>query len=80
MYSVNPIQLVQLIKSGRNPQQLMMGILQQQAADNPIYYNLMTLAKQNRTSEIEQFARNLAKERGVDFDKEFNAFRKFYGL
>lgn len=80
MYSVNPIQLVQLIKSGRNPQQLMMGILQQQAADNPIYYNLMTLAKQNRTSEIEQFARNLAKERGVDFDKEFNAFRNFYGL
>ena len=80
MYSVNPIQLVQLIKSGRNPQQLMMGILQQQAVDNPIYHNLMTLAKQNRTSEIEQFARNLAKERGVDFDKEFNAFRKFYGL
>ena len=80
MYQVNPIQLIQLIKNGRNPQQLMMGILQQGAANNPVYSNLMTLAQQNRTADIERFARNLAKERGIDFDKEFNAFRKYYGL
>ena len=30
-YNVNPIQLIQMIKSGKNPQQLLMGILQNQA-------------------------------------------------
>ena len=31
-------------------------------------------------SEIENIARNLCKERGVDFDKEFNSFRQNLGL
>lgn len=77
---VNPIQLIQMIKSGRNPQQLMLSILEQQSQNNPMYQNLMMLAKNNRTSDIEQIARNLAKERGIDFDKEFNAFRRQFGL
>ena len=80
MYQVNPMQLIQLVKNGRNPQQLMLGILQQQAPTNPIYNNLLTMAKENRTADIEKFARNLAKEQGIDFDKEFKAFRQYYGL
>ena len=31
-------------------------------------------------SGIEQIARNMAAQRGMDFDKEFAAFRKRYGL
>lgn len=77
---VNPMQLIQLIKSGSNPQQLMLGILEQNAASNPVYQNLMQLAKENKTAEIEQFARNLAQAQGLDFDKEFNAFKKRLGL
>lgn len=77
---VNPNQLIQMIKSGKNPQQLMMNVLEMRAQNSPIYQNLVTLAKQNRTKDIEAFARNLAKEQGIDFDKEFNAFRKHYGL
>ena len=80
MYQVNPMQLIQLVKNGRNPQQLMLGILQQQAPTNPIYNNLLTMARENRTADIEKFARNLAKEQGIDFDKEFKAFRQYYGL
>jgi hypothetical protein len=39
------------------------------------------MAKEGRTSDIEAFARNLAKERGIDFDKEFSAFkRQYFGL
>lgn len=78
--TVNPIQLIQLIKNGKNPQQLMLGILEQQASSNPIFGNLMTLAKENRTADIEKFARNLAQAQGIDFDKEFAAFRRYYGL
>ena len=77
---VNPIELVQMIKSGKNPQQLMLSILDKQASSNPIYGNLRTLAKENRTQEIEQFARNLVASQGGDFDKEFNAFKQSLGL
>jgi hypothetical protein len=77
---VNPMELIQLIRSGSNPQQLMLGILEQNASSNPVYKNLMQLAKENKTAEIEQFARNLAQAQGLDFDKEFNAFKQKMGL
>lgn len=80
-YQVNPAQLIQMIKSGQNPQQLMLKILEQGASsNNPLMANLMELAKNNDTAAIEQFARNVAKERGIDFDKEFNTFRKTFGI
>lgn len=79
-YQVNPMQLIQMIKGGQNPQQLMLGILEQQSQGNPMYQNIMNLAKQNRTKEIEDIARNFSKERGIDFDKEFTAFKRQFGL
>ena len=77
---VNPMELIQMIKNGSNPQHLMLSILEQKAQGNPVYENLMKLAKENKTAEIEQFARNLAQSQGLDFDKEFNAFRHKFGL
>ena len=77
---VNPAQLIQMIKSGKNPQQLMMNVLETQAQNNPIYANLTQMAKQGRTRDIEKFARNLAASQGLDFDKEFAAFRQRIGL
>jgi hypothetical protein len=39
------------------------------------------MAKSGRTTEIEAFARNVAKEKGIDFDKEFSKFKKqYFGL
>lgn len=81
MYQVNPMQLIQQIRQGKNPQQLLMGILESQAAESPVYANLLNMAKEGRTSEIEAFARNVAKEKGIDFDKEFSKFkRQYFGL
>ena len=78
---VNPIELISQIRQGQNPQQLMLNILESEAATNPIMGNLLTLAKDNRTADIEAFARNIAKERGIDFDKEFSRFKKqYFGL
>ena len=77
---VNPAQLIQMIKNGKNPQQLLLSILEQSAESNPIGANLLNLAKGNKTAEIEQIARNIAESRGIDFDKEFIAFRKTLGL
>ena len=81
-YSVNPMELIQKIRRGENPQQLMLGILEQGAAmNNPVYGNLLQMAKEGRTHDIEAFARNIAKEQGIDFDKEFSKFKKqYFGL
>lgn len=80
-YNVDPLQLLRQIKQGKNPEQLMMDILEQEASSNPIVSNLLTMAKENRSADIEQFARNLAKEQGIDFDKEFSQFKKrYFGL
>lgn len=77
---VNPMQLVQMIKSGQNPQQLMLHVLETQGSTSPMGANLLNLARQGKTGEIELIARNLARERGVDYDKEFTAFRQVLGL
>ena len=77
-YPVNPMQLIQMIKQGQNPQQLLMNILSQNQ-NQPMYQNLLTLVKQNNTSELEKIARNMARERGIDFDQAFNSFKQQFG-
>lgn len=79
-YQVNPMQLVQMIKNGANPQQLMMNILESQMANTPMGQNLLTLAKGNQTQGIEQIARNICQQRGMDYDTEFNAFKNTLGI
>lgn len=78
-YQVNPNQLIQMIRQGQNPQQLMLSILQQNL-NTPLGANLYKLAQNGNTAEIEKIARNMCRERGVDFDTEFNAFRNMIGL
>lgn len=41
---------------------------------NNLIVQLIGMAKNNNTNGIEQFARNLMKEKGRDFDKEFTTF------
>ena len=79
-YNVNPIQLIQMIKSGKNPQQLLMGILQNQAQQNPMYRDFLYLIQNNRANEIEPIVRANFQKNGLDFDKEFNSFKKTLGL
>jgi hypothetical protein len=38
------------------------------------------MVKENRKGDIEKFARNYFASNGLDFDTEFNAFKKTYGL
>ena len=68
--NVNPMQLIQMIKGGRNPQQLLMNILQEQGNNNPIIQNAFNLAKNGNTGALQMIARNLAQQRGLDYDKE----------
>lgn len=76
MLNVNPMQLIQLIKGGMNPQQLVLSILQQQGS-NPILNNATNLAQQGNVTALTTIARNLAQQRGLDFDKEFANFKSY---
>ena len=75
----NPMQILQFIKASGNPQKFMLNMLQQQS-NNPIMANLIQMAQANDEKCIENFARNLMKEQGLDFDKEFNTFKKNLGI
>lgn len=80
MYPVNPNVLIQMIKQGQNPQQLMLAILQGQAG-NPLGRNLLNLAQSGQTAELEKVVRNLyAQQGGQNFDEEFRAFKQQLGL
>lgn len=74
-FNPNMWQFMQMLKQNPNPQQLVMQILEQQAGSSPMYANILNLAKNGNTAELEQIARNLCKEKGLDYDKEFNSFK-----
>ena len=76
---MNPLQIIQMIKSGQNPQQQIVQALQSET-ENPMTQNLLALIQKGDVQGIEQLARNLAKSQGKDFDKEFASFKKNLGF
>ena len=78
--NLNPMQLIGMMRKSGNPQSFMINMLESQGDGNPMIANLVTLAKNNDEKAIEQIARNVMKERGLDFDKEFEDFKKQLGL
>ena len=78
--NLNPFQLIGMMRKSGNPQSFMINMLESQGVENPMIANLITLAKNNDNQGIEQIARNVMKERGLDFDKEFNDFKQQFGL
>ena len=80
MYLVDPRMLIQMIRQGNNPQQLMLSVLQGRAYNNPLGQNLLSLAQQGNTAEIEKIVRNLyTQQGGKNFDQDFEAFKRALG-
>ncbi len=72
---MNPMNFFQMLKGG-NPQQMVMKMMNNpQMANNPIAQNMLNMAKNGDLQGIEEMGRNIAKERGIDFDKAFNDFK-----
>lgn len=76
----NPMQVIMAMKNGQNPQQIVMNMLQERMSQTPMGQNLIALAQNNQTAQIEQIARNICNQRGIDFDKEFNSFKDSLGI
>ena len=77
---MNPMQLIAMLRSGGNPQQLVMSLLQSEMGNTPMGQNLLSLAQKGDAPQIEEIARNICKQKGVDFDKEFSAFKQLLGI
>lgn len=72
---MNPIEMIKgFIGKGMNPQQILGNVMKNNS--NPVFNNLIEKAKEGDSKGVENFARNLFKEQGRDFDKEFAEFRK----
>ena len=78
---MNLMNIMQMIKGG-NPQQIIQQMLKDncQFANNPIVMNMLDMAKSGDISGIEQIGRNIAKEKGIDFDKEFSKFKNQFNI
>lgn len=76
----NPMQFITMMKNGQNPEQLMLNFLAVQASGNPMMENLLAMAKNYDVKGIEEIVRNICANNGVDFEKEFNAFKRSLGL
>lgn len=66
----NPIQLLKVLMSkNKNPQEIAMQLIGNN--NNSVVNNLITMAKNGDKKGIENFARNIFREQGRDFDKEY---------
>lgn len=75
---MNPFQMLKAIK---NPQTF----IQQMANNsnvmqNPMAKNIIDMAQKGDVAGIEQMGRNIAKEKGIDFDKAFSDFKKQFPI
>lgn len=69
---MNPQEMLKsLMGKNINPQEMVMKMIGNQ---NPMFKNLMNMAQKGDSKGVEEFARNIFKERGMDFDKEFSNF------
>lgn len=71
---MDPIQMLRMfVGKGGTPQQMITNLLSS-GNSNPMIGNLIKMANGGNKGSIENFARNLCKDRGIDFDKEYANF------
>ena len=76
--NINPMQLFQAMK---NPQAFMQQMMNNsQIMQNPMAKNIIDMAQKGDVAGIEQMGRNIAKEKGIDFDKAFSDFKKQFPI
>lgn len=75
---MNPINLFQMMRGG--PQQFLQQIMSNnQLMSNPMMKNTMQMAQKGNMQGIEQMARNLCKEKGLNADNVFNQIKSRFG-
>lgn len=76
---MNPINIFQMMKAG--PQQFVQQIMgNNQVMSNPIMKNALGMAQSGNSKGIEQMARNLCKEKGINPDDVMKQIRSNFGI
>lgn len=70
---MNPMNLVSLLK-GRNPQELVMSMIQSNNINDPTINDLIKYAQNNDIENVNKIAENYFNQRGMNFQKELNNF------
>lgn len=71
--NMNPMAMIKaLMGKGMQPQEMVMDMLKNNS--NPMLGNVLEMAQKGDTKGVENFARNVFKEKGKDFDSEFSNF------
>lgn len=75
---MNPINIFQMMKAG--PKQFIQQMMgNNQIMRNPMMQNVMQMAQQGNMRGVEQMARNLCKEKGLNADEVFNQVKGKFG-
>ena len=70
----NPMQFINMLKSIKSPKDAVINMIK--TNNNPMFKNLVEMAEKGDNQGVENFARNMLKEQGRDFDAEMNEFMK----
>lgn len=64
-----------------NPQQFLQQIMNNsQAMQNPMVKNVFDLMQKNDSKGLEEMARNLYKEKGMDINETMKQVKSFFGM
>ena len=72
----NPMDFFKMIKAMKNPQEAIIEMAR--GNNNTILKNAIDMAKNGNNEGVMKLAQNLCKEKGIDFEKDFNKFSKDY--
>lgn len=79
MMNVNPIQLMNLFRNNGNPKAVLMNMMRQNAGQNPLANNALTMMEKGDNAGIEQMVRNLCKTKGLDPDEVLKQVKSQFG-
>ena len=68
----NPMQFMNMLNVIKNPKDVVINMIK--SNNNPMVKNLVEMAEKGNSEGIENFARNMFKEQGRDFDSEIKQF------
>lgn len=75
----NPFQMMGMLSGKSNPQQMMGQMMTQQFQNNPLFQRAQQMAQGKSPQELEQVAKNLCQQRGIDLDSAMSQFKQMIG-
>lgn len=77
---INPMQLMQMMRPGGNPQQALITMMKRQAGNNPVMNNAIQMIEKGDSAGVEQLARNLCKEKNLNPDDVLSQIKTQFGM